>query len=160
MAKPTTAAATTSDAALFVSSEPAQAGYVSLRAAAKLIGVSASTLSRRKDLLRVSAGQEERVPAAEVIRLAATYQRTPLSSVAGALVAHAAAAGADVQHLVADEVDGALEWFSEDRRNDQHGAFIAEAHHRLPRELALQIERTLTWEGPVTGFTGWSPDGD
>ena len=162
MAKPTTSTRTESAARGFISTDPAAAaGYLSLRAAAKLIGKNPSVLSRRRDLVRESVGQEQRIPSAEVIRLASVYRSRPLSSVAGELVARAAVAGPEVQRLIADEVDGALEWFSDNRRDDPHDAFIAEAYRRLPPELAQQVERTLSQEKEaVAGFVGWAPDDD
>lgn len=130
--------------------------YPSLRAAAELIGVNASTLSRRADVQRVRAGREERVPAAEVIRLAAEYGRRRLSRVAGELVERAART--EVQSEIAREVDEALERFSRAPDPDADDAFLAEARRRLPAPLVAQIEATLH-SAPGTGRStvGWSP---
>lgn len=123
--------------------DAAVAGYPSLRTAARLVGVSASTLSRRSEVAWVQAGQEKRIPAGEVVRLAALYRRRRLSRVAGELVERAAPQGPEVQEAVGEEVDVALERYSAPRIPQDAEAFLAEAHRRLPKVLAAQVEETL-----------------
>jgi hypothetical protein len=135
--------------------------YPSLRAAAKLIGVSPSTLSRRGDVVRVSAANQERIPAGEVVRLAAVYRRARVSRVAAALVERAASAGAEAQELVGAEVDRALEQVPVFSASPDVGAFIMEARRRLPKGLAAQVEATLKRDVEMGHSTvGWAPEGN
>lgn len=134
-------------------------GYPSLRRAAELVGVSASTLSRRRDVARVDAGRETRVPAAEVIRLAAFYQKRRLSRVAAELVESAAAG--DSAEAITREVDAALARHSRVPVVTAPQAFLAEARRLLPAPLVVQIEATLsTPHGGERSTVGWSPPGD
>jgi hypothetical protein len=144
-----------------VSERPVEA-YPPLRLAAKLIGVSASTLSRRTDLERIPAGRETRIPAGEVVRLAYEYRKRRVSRVAGELVELAAQAGDEVQNLIAAEVDDALQ--REEPRDLQlpdAAGFVAEAHRLLPAALARQVEMTLgSREELGSSAVGWSPSSD
>src|ERR1700736_2417420 len=79
--------------------------YPSLRSAARLIGITAGTLSRRKDVERVPAGREQRIPAAEVVRLAGIYCRRPPSRVAAELVEHAISVDPGSEQVIGQEVD-------------------------------------------------------
>jgi hypothetical protein len=133
--------------------------YPSLSAAAKLIGVSPSTLSRRADVVRISAANQERVPAGEVVRLAAVYRRARVSRVAAALVERAAGAGAEAQELVGVEVDRAMERIPVPAAAPGAAAFVAEARRRLPEGLAAQVEATLKRDGEAgRGAVGWTPE--
>jgi hypothetical protein len=133
--------------------------YPSLSVAAKLIGVSPSTLSRRADVVRVSAANQERIPAGEVVRLAAIYRRARVSRVAAALVERAAGAGAEAQELVGAEVDRAMEQVPVLSTNPGVAAFIAEARRRLPEGLAAQVEATLKRDvEPGRSTVGWTPE--
>jgi|SRR5674476_1692554 hypothetical protein len=135
--------------------------YPSLRAAAKLIGVSPSTLSRRPGVVRVSAANQERIPAGEVVRLAAIYRRRRVSRVAAALVERAASAGPEAQELVGAEVDRAMEQVPVSSPGPDIGAFITEARRRLPEELAAQVEATLRHNvEPGHSTVGWTPEVD
>lgn len=134
-------------------------GYPSLRRAAELVGVSASTLSRRHEIERIDAGRETRVPAAEVMRLAAFYRKRRLSRVAAELVEYAAAS--DAAETITREVDAALALYSCLPVVAAPQAFLAEARRLLPASLVAQIEATLST--PHTGehsSVGWSPPGD
>lgn len=136
--------------------------YPPLRLAAKLIGVSASTLSRRADIERIDAGREVRIPAAEVVRLASEYRKRGVSRVAGELVERAAPMGADVQQLVGLEVDEALR-HEEPRHLEipDAASFVAHAHRLLPAALARQVEATLGAEKELgSSAVGWSPAQD
>lgn len=135
--------------------------YPSLRVAAKLIGVSPSTLSRRPGVVRVSAANQERIPAAEVVRLAGIYRRRRVSRVAAALVERAAGAGAEAQERVGVEVDRAMEQISVSSPCSDVGAFLSEAHRRLPKALAAQVEATLRRDvEPGRSTVGWAPAED
>lgn len=143
-------------------SEAPVEAYPPLRLAAKLVGVSPSTLSRRGDVARIAAGRETRVPAGEVVRLAHEYRNRRVSRVAGELVERAASLGDDVQERVAREVDDALERV-EPRALDisDTASFVAQAHRLLPAVLARQVEETLSAEAALgSSAVGWSPPGD
>jgi hypothetical protein len=132
--------------------------YPSLSVAAKLIGVSPSTLSRRADVVRISAANQERIPAGEVVRLAAVYRRARVSRVAAALVERAAGAGAEAQELVGAEVDRAMERIPAPAAGPGAAVFIAEARRRLPEGLAAQVEAALKRDGEAGRSTvGWNP---
>jgi hypothetical protein len=82
--------------------------YPTLTEAARLLAVSASTLSRRDDLRAERMGERDRrVPADEVMRLAALYRRRSLNEVAADVVDYAA------QHAPkqATAVEGQIEAF-------------------------------------------------
>jgi hypothetical protein len=155
ISKPSTAAAPPTQ----LNTELQVEGYPSLRRAAELVGVSASTLSRRRDVARVDAGRETRVPAAEVIRLAAFYQKRRLSRVAAELVEYAAAS--DAAETITHEVDAALARHSRVPVVAAPQEFLAEARRLLPASLVVQIEATLsTPHGGERSTVGWSPPGD
>jgi hypothetical protein len=133
--------------------------YPSLSAASRLIGVSASTLSRRPDLRRITAGREQRVPAGEVVRIAALYRRRRLSQVAAELAERGARG--DVYEAVAREVDEAMERYAPatSSTSTDTRAFLAEARRRLPGALAAEIEMVLSGDHEsVRSTAGWSPD--
>ncbi|HEX8101258.1 MAG TPA: hypothetical protein VF533_01465 [Solirubrobacteraceae bacterium] len=134
-------------------------GYPSLRAAAALIGVNVSTLSRRADVERVRVGREDRVPAGEVVRLTSYFGKRRASRVAGELVERAART--DAQADIAREVDEALERYTQPPTVRTHQAFLAEARRLLPGPMVAQIEATLHSE-PGSGHStiGWTPPGD
>ena len=141
---------------------PLAAGYPSLRVAARMIGVHPSTLSRQQELRSIPAGRERRLPAAEVLRLAATYQKRSLAEVAGALVEQAGRqAGREVQEAVGIEVDEFLEQSPTPGTPVDLDAFLAEAHRYLPGGLAAEVEKHVRGRRDVaTGSVGWSPGTD
>lgn len=134
-------------------------GYPSLRRAAELVGVSASTLSRRDGIMLIAAGRETRVPAAEVLRLAALYGRRRLSRVAAELVEYAAAT--DARASITREVDDALALHAQTPVAPAPRAFLDEARRLLPAPLVAQIEATLAANDKGERSTvGWSPADD
>jgi hypothetical protein len=149
---------TTAGIARTSQSFPAVEGYPSLRTAARLIGVSTSTLSRRPDVDRVRVGREDRLPPSEVIRLAALYGRRRVSRVAGELVERVV--GTDAQDDIAREVDEALALHAPAPAAPMPHAFLAEARRLLPAPLVAQIEAALGAPGGSGRSTvGWSPGG-
>src|SRR5438874_12582321 len=69
---------------------PSLQAYPNLTAAAEILGVSASTLSRRGDLATEHRGERDIVIApADVLRLAVIYRKRSLNDVAQALLDHA-----------------------------------------------------------------------
>ena|SRR5947209_9232710 len=137
-------------------SRPVEA-YPSLRAAAKLIGVTPATLSRRKDVERVPAGREERIPAAEVVRLAGFYRRRPPSRVAAKLVERAIAVDPALEEVIGQEVDAALAEVPIAQTGIPVSAFLETARRLLPSALAEQVEAAVHGEQHGDSTTGWSP---
>jgi len=116
--------------------------YPNVRAAAELIGVSPSTLSRRGDRLAERRGERDRVlPAAEVLRLAAIYRKRSLNDVAEGLIDYARKASPHEAERVREEVES----FFEGRTiSDRHrGEFLALARRLLPASLYKQVEATV-----------------
>jgi hypothetical protein len=131
--------------------------YPSLRTAAKLIGVTAATLSRRKDVERVRAGREQRVPAAEVVRLAGFYRRRPPSRVAAELVERAIRVDPDLEEIIGQEADAALERVTVAQTGVLLDTFLETAHRLLPAALAEQVEASMRSEQHGDSAVGWSP---
>ena len=120
--------------------------YPNIRAAAKIIDVSASTLSRRADLVAERRGERDRVlPATEVLRLAAVYRKRSLNDVAQDLINHAAETSPEEAARVEEEVEAFFEdrVISEDRRDE----FLALARRLLPASLYKQVEGTVSEQG-------------
>jgi hypothetical protein len=114
--------------------------YPTLTEAARLLGVSASTLSRRDDLVVERMGErDKRVPAGEVMRLAVVYRKRPLGEVAADLIVHTR----ESSPLHAEHVQEEIERFIEQKepRVLSDGAFLAEAERALPAELYEQVRR-------------------
>lgn len=137
-------------------SRPIEA-YPSLRAAAKMIGVTAATLSRREDLARVRAGREQRIPAAEVVRLTGFYRRRPPSRVAAELVERAIGVDPGLEEIIGQEVDAALERVPVAQTGVSLAAFLATAHRLLPAALVEQVEASVRSEQHGDSAVGWSP---
>lgn len=133
--------------------------YPSLRAAAKLIGVSAATLSRRTDVERVRAGREQRIPAAEVVRLAGFYRRRAPSRVAAQLVQLAVTADPGLEDIIGAEVDAALELIPVVQTGVAVDipTFLQTAGRLLPAPLAQQVEASVRDQRRGNSATGWSP---
>ena len=133
--------------------------YPSLRGAAKLIGVSAATLSRRTDVERVRAGREQRIPAAEVVRLAGFYRRQAPSRVAAQLVQLAVSVDPSLEGIIGAEVDAALELVPVVQTGVAVDiqAFLQTAGRLLPAPLAEQVEASVRNQQHGDSATGWSP---
>jgi hypothetical protein len=76
-----------------------------LREAAKMLGVSASTLSRRRDLDRVLAGQWTRLRPRQVMTLAKEYHKKAPNEVAVSLIDYAREHAAEHEAAVTAEVE-------------------------------------------------------
>jgi len=120
--------------------------YPTLSEAAGLLGVSASTLSRREDLLCERMGErDKRVPAGEVMRLAAVYRKRSLGEVAAGLITRARErAPGDAEH-VREEVERFFE--QGEPRAVSAGEFLAEAERALPGELYEEVRRVYRAAG-------------
>lgn len=116
------------------------AAYPTLRQAARMIGVHASSLSRR-DLTVEHAGREARLSPRLVLELAAHYRRRDEYEVGGALLDYALARAPD--HVA--EIEAELEhYFEETGEHDaplDSESFLEEARRRLSPALYAQVER-------------------
>ena len=116
------------------------AAYPTLRQAARMIGVHASSLSRR-DLPVQHAGREARLSPRLVLELAAHYRRRDEYEVGGALVDYALAHAPDRVGEIEAEIE---HYFEETSARDaplDHENFLAEARRHLPPALYAQVER-------------------
>lgn len=115
--------------------------YPTLSAAARMIGVAPSTLSRRSDLEPLQRGSRDQVlPPAEVLRLAAIYRKRSLNEVAADLIDSAA------EHTPADaeRVEEALEtFFAGHSQKGSADEFLAQARRHLPDHLYAEVEKSV-----------------
>lgn len=119
--------------------------YPNIRAAAEILGVAASTLSRRADRSVERRGERDRVlPAAEVLRLGTVFRRRSLNDVAHDLLEHArTAAPADVQRIE-NEIEA---FFEASIAADQREQLRTLARRLLPADLCAQIDTVLEERG-------------
>jgi hypothetical protein len=116
------------------------AAYPTLRQAARMIGVHASSLSRR-ELPVEHAGREARLPPRLVLELAAHYRRRDEYEVGGALVDYALAHAADYVGEIEAEIEHYFEETSDRDARLDTVSFLEEAHRRLPPALYAQVKR-------------------
>jgi hypothetical protein len=121
--------------------------YPNIRAAAALIGVAASTISRRGDLRYLERGDRDKVLApAEVMRLASIYMQRSLNDVAQELIEGVASRDAGAAAEVTEEVE---RFFEESRETpEKRERFLAEARRLLPADLYGQVESAVDTEAP------------
>lgn len=114
--------------------------YPTLTETARLLGVSASTLSRRDDLVCEQMGErDKRIPAGEVMRLAAVYRKRSLGEVAADLIGRARERSPQHVEVVQEEVE---RFFEQGRRPvPSENEFLAEAERALPADLYEQVRR-------------------
>jgi hypothetical protein len=115
--------------------------YPNISAAAEMLGVSPSTISRRADLCAEARGERDRVLApGEVLRLGEIFRKKSINDVAQALLDHAEQFGQEARARIEREIEAHF---------DEHtvAARIAElrtlARQMLPAELAEQVEASL-----------------
>jgi hypothetical protein len=114
--------------------------YPTLTEAARLLGVSASTLSRRDDLVVERMGErDKRIPAGEVMRLASVYRKRSLGEVAASLIGRARESSPQYAEHVQEEVERFFE--QKEPLVLSNGAFLAEAELALPADLYEQVRR-------------------
>lgn len=114
--------------------------YPTLTEAARLLDVSASTLSRRNDLLVERMGErDKRVPAVEVMRLAAVYRKRSLGEVAADLIDRARENSPQYVEHVQEEVERFFEQSMPSACSESE--FLAEAERALPADLYEQVRR-------------------
>jgi len=124
--------------------------YPTLSEAARLLGVSASTLSRREDLICERMGErDKRITASEVMRLAAIYRKRSVGEVAADLIVCARNNSPAFVEYVQDEI----ERFFEERTSSSvtsASAFLAEAKRALPADLYEQVRLVYRSANGVT----------
>lgn len=114
--------------------------YPTLTEAARLLGVSASTLSRRDDLVCERMGErDKRISAAEVMRLATIYRKRSLGEVAVGLIGRVRERSPQDTEQVQEEVERFFE--QSESTAVSEGEFLAEAKRALPAELYEQVRR-------------------
>jgi hypothetical protein len=116
--------------------------YPTLTEAAHMLCVSASTLSRREDLVCERMGErDKRIPAGEVLRLAVVYRKRALSEVAAALIGCAREGSPQHTEQVQEQVQEEVERFFEQSASSalSESGFLAEAKRALPAELYEQV---------------------
>jgi hypothetical protein len=118
--------------------------WPTLRGAADLVGVNASTISRRSDLRAESRGGELRIRPAEVLRLGAYFKRRPLDEIASDLLDFAYEQAPDSAGAVDEEIEAYLGPAS---GGPVVGSFLAEARRGLPPELFAEVERVYRAAG-------------
>ncbi|HEX5851658.1 MAG TPA: hypothetical protein VFY36_01070 [Solirubrobacteraceae bacterium] len=115
--------------------------YPTLTEAARLLNVSASTLSRREDLAYERMGErDKRISAREVMRLAAVYRKRSLGEVAADLIGCAR----DNTPAYVEHVEEEIERFFEGGISSpasSGSAFLIEAKRALPADLYEQVRR-------------------
>jgi hypothetical protein len=125
--------------------------YPTLTEAARLLGVSASTLSRRDDLVVERMGErDKRIPAGEVMRLAVVYRKRSLGEVAADLIGHVWESSPQYAEHVQEEVERFFEQKEPLVLSD--GAFLAEAERALPADLYEQVRRVYQMSGGGAGM--------
>lgn len=118
--------------------------YPNISAAAQMLGVSASTLSRRADCNAERRGERDRVlPPAEVLRLASVFRRRSVNDVAQALLDHARATASDEVARVEEEIEG---FFEAHTVAEQREELRRLARQLLPPSLREQIDSVLDQE--------------
>lgn len=121
--------------------------YPTLTETARLLGVSASTLSRRDDLVVERMGErDKRVPAGEVMRLAVVYRKRSLGEVAVGLIGRARERSPQDAEYVQDAIERFFEQ-SESPPVLSEGAFLTEAKRALPAELYEQVRQVYRASG-------------
>jgi hypothetical protein len=119
--------------------------YPNIRAAAGILGVSASTLSRRADRSAARRGERDRVlPPAEVLRLASIFRRRSMNDVAQALLDHARSAAPDEVARVEEDIES---FFEERPVSVERNELRRLARQLLPPSLCEQIEAVLDQDG-------------
>ncbi len=120
--------------------------YPNIRAAAKMLDVAASTLSRRTDLVSEARGERDQVlPPSEVMRLAGIYRKRSLNDVAQDLIDLARESSPEEAARVEGEIESYFE--AQTIGPDEREQFIESARRLLPPELFERIEEALDEQG-------------
>jgi hypothetical protein len=128
--------------------------FPTVSAAARMLGVDPSTLSRRDDVERESRGQRDQVlRPREVMRLALAYRKRSLNEVAYELVRLAERRAGHDPRLV-KEVEEEIESFVDDLEHPEPDVrrLLELAERHLPPAVAEEVRRAV-----VTGGTEAAP---
>ncbi len=118
--------------------------YPNIRAAARMLGVSASTLSRRADRTTERRGERDRVlPPAEVLRLASVFRRRSVNDVAHALLEHARDTAPEDVTQVEEDIEG---FFDAHTVAEQREELRRLARRMLPPAMCEKIDSVLDQE--------------
>ena len=112
-----------------------RAAYPTLRQSAGMLGVTASSLSRRRGLKTEPFGRERRLAPLTVMELAAYYRRRSEYDVAGSLLDYAVKHAPAVAEEVERELDAYLQATSERDAPLDADAFLETAKRHLPAAL-------------------------
>jgi hypothetical protein len=117
--------------------------YPNMRVAAEILGVAASTLSRRKDIKVEARGARDRVlSAGEMLRLGSIFRKRSLNDVAYDLLEHAQRSAPEDAGRVQEEIE---EYFdSEIVGETSREQLVTLAHRMLSATLCEQIEAELS----------------
>lgn len=120
--------------------------YPNISAAAAVLGVAPSTLSRRADIRAEPRGARDRVLAvAEVLRLASIFRKRSINDVAYDLLEQARAQAPEDAATVQEEIESYFEAETVGERQREQLATLA--HRLLPAELCEQIDAELERTG-------------
>jgi hypothetical protein len=120
--------------------------YPTLSQAAKLLAVSPSTLSRRSDVVREAMGsRDKRVPAAEVLRLAAIYRKRSINEVALDLVEYARERASAYVPNIEREVERFFALLPPASVTEPD--FLADAKAALPEAVYREVEHAYRASG-------------
>jgi len=109
--------------------------------AAEMLGVSASTISRRGDLVKEMRGERDVVLApSEVLRLARIYRKRSINDVAQALLERAGESEPGEQIRVQEEIET---FFEAHTVADEREELRRLARRLLPAALAREVEEGL-----------------
>lgn len=134
-------------------------GYPTLSTAAKILGVSASTLSRRDDVQTESRGERDKVVRpAELLRLALVYRKRSLNEVAADLLAHARQHASDTVEGIDEEIESFVEQLEQPSAEVVQLLELAERH--LPAKVVAEIRRVTAaaGSGRAVPLVGNRPD--
>jgi hypothetical protein len=117
--------------------------HPNIKTAARIIGVSPSTISRRNDLSIEERGEREKVLSpTTVMTLAVRYRKRSLNEVATELITYARERAPEESERVEEEVDTFVAELGSPPHRDNE-AFLAMAKEYLPRELFTEVAGTL-----------------
>jgi DNA-binding Lrp family transcriptional regulator len=119
--------------------------YPTLSQAAKLLGVSPSTLSRRSDVVPEAMGaRDKRLPATEVLRLAAIYRKRSINEVALDLIEYAREHASAYVPEIEREVE---RFFALLPPPSVERDFLADAKAVLPEAVYREVEHAYRASG-------------
>jgi hypothetical protein len=117
--------------------------HPNIKTAARIIGVSPSTISRRADLTTEGRGERDKVLSpTTVMELAVRYRKRSLNEVAIELITYAREQAPEESERIEEEIDTFVAELGSPPHRDNE-AFLAMAKEYLPRELFAEVESTL-----------------